>query len=126
MAIPLKHDLSFYRGDTENLTIRWKNPDGTPVPNLEYATVYMDIRKSITDGAVLSKEGVIDTELGEVSFDFSKEDTELLMGGTELMRRNYIYDVEYIFAAGAGGTISERTTLMRGKLTIHRDVTQTI
>lgn len=117
MAKPLKFDLDFYSGDSEVFVLRWKNPNGTPVPNLGTAQATMNLSYSISEGVVLSVSGVVDETTGEVSFSFSEEDTELLIGTGELQRKKYQYDVQFNFP-------TETKTLLRGVLTVHREVEQ--
>lgn len=116
MAIPYVYDQTFYAGDSESFKISLKNPDGTFVEGLEDATAKMDIKLSLKNPPILSKSSVIDPLTNIFTFDFTPEETALLMGDTLFTKITYKYDVQITNATNV-------KTVIKGDLIVIDDVT---
>lgn len=119
MATPPIYDITFYAGDTERFSMSLKNSDGTVVEGLSSAIATMDIKIDFKAAPILRKAGVIDEVTGSITFDFSQEDTNLLMGEDNFSKKSYRYDVQ----VDDTDTLTSKTVI-RGTLVILEDVTR--
>lgn len=120
---PPTYDITFYAGDTESFVIGWKNSDGTPVAGLEYSEARMAIKINFKDAPILEKTGVIDAVTGVIRFDFTQEETNLLMGDDNFSKKSYRYDIQ-LEIKDALSIILETKTIVRGLLVVVEDVTK--
>lgn len=93
-------NMSMIRGDSESITIRCKNPDGSLHPFERGDTVYFTVKWSPNADEKLMQKVVTDFGgKGEAVIEITPEDTKALDFGA------YKYDVQLTYASGRVTTI---------------------
>lgn len=123
MALPPTYDLVFYAGDNETFSMNWKNADGTPVEGLEFAEAHLTVALNIKEPPLLVKLGTVSSITGNISFDFTPEETSALIGDDDFSRKNFLYDVQLTYKDNMD-VVFDVKTIVRGKLTVVEDITK--
>ena len=127
-GLPYSHDMCIYVGDDSTHHFKWETEeivDGvstkTPV-DLTGGEMWITFSKEYgTPLLTKESEAIVDPTLGEFSFYISPEESRTLMGDA-YCTRVLMYDVE--FRGNVATPPVTITTVVKGELTLHADVTR--
>lgn len=114
---PGEWDITIVQGATLDLTLTWKDPDGSPV-NLTGASARMNVRESTASSVTLLS---LTTADGRITLGGVAGTIRLLLSAAVTATLSWtwgVYDLEIELAAG------QVTRLLKGRVTVDPEVTR--